>query len=302
MEFLYTLYPQTKTEKELVKKSFLPFAEELGLNKNASVKEYIDTAFEKFLQGDYKTATKLAKQLSKTLAKKDITPFRRDFENYLHYNPIYAMATFMRYQNSMEGGPVQKNSRRIIANYIGSGGNSEIFHVYNLQNIEKYINEFHYVSFKSSIASANNFREEFNVSPIETLFELQYKLVKDEKEMEKLNQQLLSYENLYKAPSFIKSNLSALKGLMSYNKKNFNEIFDQHDCNMIKSIATFKDKYLETYNKLKDDTNPKTSYFNKVFLETFSQGRYYPENNSRIYNKVNAKINSNTRLNSTPSK
>ncbi len=302
MEFLYTLYPQTKTEKELVKKSFLPFAEELGLNKNASVKEYIDTAFEKFLQGDYKTATKLAKQLSKTLAKKDITPFRRDFENYLHYNPIYAMATFMRYQNSTEGGPVQKNSRRIIANYIGSGGNSEIFHVYNLQNIEKYINEFHYVSFKSSIASANNFREEFNVSPIETLFELQYKLVKDEKEMEKLNQQLLSYENLYKAPRFIKSNLSALKGLMSYNKKNFNEIFDQHDCNMIKSIATFKDKYLETYNKLKDDTNPKTSYFHKVFLETFSQGRYYPENNSKIYNKVNAKINSNTRLNSTPSK
>lgn len=302
MENLYKLYPQTKTEKELVKKSFLEFHKELGLTKNASVKEYIDTVFEKFLQGDYSTAEKLTKKLSKTLVRKDITSFKSDFERYFHYNPIYAMASYICYQNSIEAGIMQNNSQKIILNYIKNGGNPEIFHLYNLYNIEKYMNDLKYVSFMSSIDIANKFRENFLcTSPLEILFALQYQMVKDENEINRLNQQLLSFGTPHKAPNFIKSKLSTIKGMMSNYKKNFNNLFDKSDVNMVKNITLFKDKYLEIYDKIKNDTNPKTACFHMAFLDNYSPSGYYPKNNTRIYNKINAKTNSNSNYNTTPS-
>ena len=302
MENLYTLYPKTKYEKEMVKKSFLPFIQELGLTKNSSIKEYIDTSFEKFLQGDYEIAENLAKKLNKKLARKNISQFKNEFENYLHYNPIYAMATLFCYQNSMEGGLVQKNSKEIILDYIENGGNYEIFHLRNLQNIEKYINELHYVSFRSGIDFANNFRKDFSVSPLETLFISQYNLVHSEQEINRLTKQLLSYKNQSKAPNFIKSKISALKSTMSNNKKLFNSYFDKCDAHTLKNIAMFKDKYLETLNKIKHVTNSKTASFNMVFLDKYQKGGYYPQHNNRIYDKVEAKINQNTMRNDTPSK
>lgn len=302
MEFLYTLYPQTKTEKELVKKSFLPFAEELGLSKNASVKEYIDTAFEKFLQGDYSTVEILSKKLNKTLVRKDISTFKRDFENYLHYNPIYALASLVCYQNAMEDGLIQRNSKKVILDYIKNGGNHEIFHLYNLRKVENSINEQNYISFRSGIDFANNFRENFSISPLEILFISQYNLVHSEKEIGRLSNQLLSYKNQSKVPNFIKRKISELKSIMSNNKKSFNLYFDKCDVHMLKNITIFKDKYLETFNNIKYVTNSKTACFHMVFLDKYSKSGYYPQHNNRIYDKVDAKINSNTPPNSTPLK
>ena len=292
MENLYKLYPQTKTEKELVKKTFLPYYKELGVSKNANLKHFIDTAYKCFLEGNYDIPEKLANKLSKTLCKKDISSFKSDFENYLHYNPIYVLATLICYNNSVENGKMKKNTSEILQNYIIKGGNAEMLHLYNFHNIKLSYNFQQYVSFISSINFECKFRENFSISPIEILFEQQCKLIAHEKLIDKLNQDIVSFPSSSTMAEICKRKLAIEKNINGYDKRYFNKLFDKCDHNMLENIALFKDKYLESYNKIKYDESPE----NKRFCETFKSSEYnnlisgyYPENNRRIYQKVEAK-------------